>query len=101
METNQDRNNSKYELTERMLVIVNRDWSRTYAASVRRVKEEEGIRYLSARCRLRKSSIISAAANKDMLSSNMDELATIIEDRISEISSHHTLTIAGAEYFLS
>ena len=34
MSENKDNKKSKFELAEQMMVIVNKDWSRTYIASI-------------------------------------------------------------------
>ena len=87
-------------LTDGMMVIVNKDWSRTYAASIRTVKSENCHEWVGI-CKMKKENIVSAASDKYALSTNMDELATIIEDRISKEIPAGTPVIAGTHYFLS
>lgn len=92
---------SEPKSTEKMLVIVDKDWSRTYAATVNTfISKEEGNTY-SAKCEIKNASIISAAESKYRLSENMDELATIIEDRLSREIPSGTTRVAGLNYYLS
>jgi hypothetical protein len=92
---------SKFELTEQMLVIVNKDWSRTYVASIRTIEAEEGIKRFSAKCELKYSSIVTIASDKNQLSTNMDEMATIIEDCVSGENPVDTPVIAGTNCCLN
>lgn len=101
MDKNRNDKESKSRIQEKMLVIVNRDWSRTYAATVNTFSSEGGDDSYSARCDMKNTSIISAAENKFRLSENMDELATIIEDRMSRETPKGTTEVAGLNYFLS
>lgn len=95
MRENKFNKKSKFELAEQMMVIVNRDWSRTYIASIKITATDKGTRKFSGKCDLRNNSIISAADNKSQLSTCMDEMATLIEDRISKTLPDDTPIIAG------
>ncbi len=101
MSENKFNRKSKFELAEQMMVIVNRDWSRTYVASVQITNSREGFRTFSAKCDLKNSSIVSTASNKSQLSTYMDEMATLIEDRISKEIPAETPVIAGTNCCLN
>ena len=87
----------KFEVTEQMLVIVNRDWSRTYVASIHTQLSHDGDKIYSAKCDLRNSSIVCFASDKNQLSNKMDELATLIEDRISLQVPENNPVIGGSQ----
>lgn len=92
---------SKFGISEKMLVIVNKDWSRTYVATIQAINAEEGSQKFSAKCDMKNSSIIGSATNKNQLSNNMDEMATIIEDCILDDTPARTPKIAGISYCLN
>jgi hypothetical protein len=81
MGENKENKKSRFKFTESMLVMVNRDFNRSYAAIIRLVDPTKSMRNFTAKCKLRNSTIISSASDKTCLSTNMDELATIVEDR--------------------
>jgi hypothetical protein len=95
-----DNNKTGKNLTSGLLVVVNRDWRRTYAASIRSVESGVSSKWV-ATCRLKKEIILSTATDKYDLSLKMDELATIIEDRMSKEVPIGTPRIAGTHYFLN
>lgn len=76
--------NQRYHFKERMMVVVNRDWSRTYVASINTFYEPDGAKTFSAKCRLKDVAIVSdKKSDLEELSINMNELATIIEEYTS------------------
>jgi len=83
MGENRENKNPKFRIREQMLVIVNKDWHRTYVASIHTIKGHDGRKKYSAKCKLKESSIVGIAYDKDQLSRCMDELATIIEEYTS------------------
>jgi hypothetical protein len=101
MSENRENKKSKFEITEHMLVIVNKDWNRTYVATIQILNSDEGIRNYSAKCELKNSSIVGMAGDKNQLSTNMDEMATIIEDCISGETPGETPVIAGTNCCLN
>ena len=101
MSEHSDNKRSKFEITEQMLVIVNKDWTRTYVASIQILDTDQYNRKYSAKCKLKNTEIVSLARNKSQLSNNMDEMATIIEDCISGEIPAGTPTIAGLNYCLN
>jgi hypothetical protein len=101
MSKNMNSKKSRPDLTDVMMVIVNREWWRAYVASIKIVNTEKGIKKYAAKCELKNTAIISSAYDKSQLSTNMDELATISEDRISREIPAGTPVIAGANYFLN
>ena len=88
------------ELTDGILVVVNRDWRRTYAATIKTIKSKGNNEWIGT-CQMKKEIIVSTADDKYDLSIKLDELATIIEDRISKEIPAGTPIIAGTHYFLS
>ena len=72
-----------FRIKEKMLVVVNHDWDRTYIASIHPRREQDGRKKYAATCEMNGYSIISVAENKPRLSMGMDELATIIEEYTS------------------
>lgn len=85
--------NPKFGIRERMLVIVNNDWHRTYVASVKSIKEVDGKTTYSATCKMKESTIVGIAKSKTEMSPCMDELATIIEEYTSrKLSTGVTLS---------
>ena len=101
MSEHRDNKRSKFEITEQMLVIVNKDWTRTYVASIQILDADQDIKKYSAKCKLKNSSIVGIARDKNQLSTNMDEMATIIEDCISGEPPAGTPTVAGLSYCLN
>ena len=101
MSENKDNKRSKFELAEQMMVIVNKDWSRTYIAAIQIINTIEGNKKFSGKCDLKNSSIISTACNKNQLSTYMDEMATIVEDFISTENPSETPVIAGTNCCLN
>ena len=95
MSENKFNKKSRFELAEQMMVIVNRDWSRTYIASIQITATKDGKKNFSGKCDLRNSSIISTASNKSQLSTYMDEMATLIEDRIPTMIPADIPVISG------
>lgn len=101
MSDQKDNRKSKFELTDQMIVIVNRDWSRTYIASVQITKTALGNKKYSAKCDLKNLSIVCSALNKTRLSMQMDEMATIIEDCFSGELPAEIPVIAGTNCCLN
>lgn len=96
MGENRENKRSKFELTEQMLVIVDKDWSRTYVATIQTIEANEGTLKYAAKCTLKNASIVGIASDKNQLSTNMDELATIVEDRFySEETLPGAFKVAG------
>lgn len=101
MSENKQNKKSKFELNEQMLVIVNKDWSRTYVASIKLINAREGLRKYFAKCEMKNSSIVCTARDKNQLSTYMDELATIIEDCVSGETLAESPVIAGIKFVLN
>ena len=93
-----DNKRSKLGLSEKILVIVNKDWSRTYVATIQAINAEKGPEKYAAKCDMKHSSIIGSASNKNQLSTNMDEMATIVEDCIPVNTDSVNPKIAGISY---
>ena len=83
MSGNMEYKKPKFRMREQILVIVNKDWHRTYVASIQTINVPDGTKRYSAKCKLKESSIVGIANDKDQLSRCMDELATIIEEYTS------------------
>ncbi len=83
MGENRENKNPNFKFRDKMLVIVNKDWHRIYVASIHTIKGHDERKKYSAKCKLKESSIMCNANDKDQLSRCMDELATIIEEYTS------------------
>lgn len=83
MGENMENNRPRYGVSERILVIVNKDWFRTYMAFVSIFKDADGRKKYTATCKLKDSTIVGIADSNDEMSDRMDELATIIEEYTS------------------
>ncbi len=83
MAENMENKKPRHRINDRMLVIVNNDWTRNYSASIHSINRPDGKKEYSAKCKLKDCIALCKATDKNELSRRMDQLATVIEEYTS------------------